>query len=171
LQPKWRMRGALAAACLFFFSCGYRFSGTGDFPGGIETVAVYVFENRTAETGAETIFTNDFIYELTRSGKVRVVDAAAAGAMIYGDIQSLSVSNITHRNVNVSNQRRVTVVVNLRLVKADGKVVRTMRGIRDYEEYDVAGDKLSTEQNRSEAIRELSQRMAEKMYNRITDDF
>jgi outer membrane lipopolysaccharide assembly protein LptE/RlpB len=168
-----RHTGALwIAACLVLLaSCGYRFTGSGDLPAGIDTVAVHVFENRTAETGAEAIFTNDFIYELTRSGKVKVVDAPLAAATIYGTIQSLSVDNISHRTVNASNERRVSVVVDLRLVKAGGRVVRSMRGIHEYEEYRVTGDKLATEANRRQAIQLLSQRLAEKMFNRMTEEF
>ncbi|MCD4743483.1 MAG: hypothetical protein K8R67_13525 [Desulfobacteraceae bacterium] len=42
----------------FVVSCGYKFSGGGLLPGKTKLVAVKMFENKTSESGAETIFAN-----------------------------------------------------------------------------------------------------------------
>ena len=50
-------------ALLFFgavlTACGYRFTGGGDLPENVRKISVAVFENRTQETGLETVVTND----------------------------------------------------------------------------------------------------------------
>ena len=62
--------GMIFLLCLFFSCCGYRFTGSGNFPTGIRSIFVAILENRTSETGVENIFTNDLIYEFTSNSKV-----------------------------------------------------------------------------------------------------
>ena len=52
-----------------FFSCGYHFAGSGSFPAGVSRIFITLLENRSAETGAESIFTSDLIFEFTRNRK------------------------------------------------------------------------------------------------------
>jgi hypothetical protein len=51
------------------------------------------------------------------------------------------------------------------------RVIWVRKGMTDNETYDVDDDKLVTEQNKKEAISTLSKRLAESVYNRLTEDF
>jgi hypothetical protein len=57
------------------------------------------------------------------------------------------------------------------LTRSDGRVIRSIPGISDYEAYNVAADKQATEMNKRRAIETLSKRLAEKIHNRLTEDF
>ena len=78
---------------LFFSACGYRFAGSGNLPGGIQTVAIEILENRTTETGLENTITNDLIYEFSRKGRRVQKDSKKADAVLTGVIVSERINN------------------------------------------------------------------------------
>ncbi len=157
---------------IFFYSCGYNFTGGGDFPGAAKSVFIDFFENRTSETGLGNIITNDFIYEVTRMKKVALMSENRADTILSGVVRSMSIGSISYHESQSSSERRVVISVDLKLTDRDGRVLWFRNGISENEEYDVEGsDKYATERNRREAIEELSERLAEKIYNQMTASF
>jgi outer membrane lipopolysaccharide assembly protein LptE/RlpB len=156
---------------VFLSACGYRFAGSGNLPGGIQTIAVDIFTNRTSETGLQNIVTNDLIYEFTRKGRTVYTNPKEGGAVLTGVIESSRVSTISRQGQQSPLERRVEITVNLKLTSSDDKVIWSASGISEFEEYDVATDKQATEINKRRAIESLSKRLAEKVYNRMTEDF
>jgi len=152
-------------------ACGYKFTGGGSFPAGIKSICVVTLENRTSETGAENIFTNALIYEVTRDNKVFLTTKDKADALLSGIIKSMSIQTISHKGTHSSLERRVTITVDVKLTTPDGKVMWYANDVSANEAYDVMSGKLATEQKRRGAISALSKRLAEKLYARITDDF
>jgi len=163
--------------CLLIFllltlsACGYRFSGGGSLPGGAEVVAVGIFDNRSGETGVEGIISNDIIYEFTRSGKNFTYKSEKADAILSGTVVSVTTNSISRDTVHSVLERRVTVVISLKLVDSVGAVTWQASGLSENEEYEVRADKATTEMNKREAISRLSRRLAEKVYYQMTDDF
>lgn len=156
---------------LFFSGCGYHFAGGGSFPAGIKSISISMLENRTAETGIENVFTNDIIYEVTRDKKVRLTTKEKADATLSGVIASMRTDTISRTGQYTSAERRVVATVDLLLKDRDGRVIWSAKSFSGNEEYVVASDKQTTEQNRRNAIVELSKRLAERIYYRLTDDF
>jgi hypothetical protein len=64
----------------------------------------------------------------------------------------------------------VIASVSIKLVDG-GKVVWAVNGISANQAYSVADDKLATEQNKRDALKILSKRLAENIFNRLTDNF
>jgi len=151
--------------------CGYQFAGGGAFPYGIQTIAVEVLNNRTSEVGLENTVTDDLIFELTRSGQVKVTEPENADAVLKGSIEKLAIRSVSRSGILTSKAERVFMFVDLQLVGADGRVLWRGSGIEEDEAYQVADDKLATEASRRRAIQDLSRRLAQKVYNRITADF
>lgn len=151
--------------------CGYRFAGSGGVPGGIDSVNVAVFENRSTERGVEGLFTNSLIYELTSRGGLTIVSADAAAGRITGTIRSIATDTVSHEETYVTAERRVRVVLNVRLVSSDGRTLWAADKIEGREVYAVAGSDQATEANKKAAIERLSEKMAETVYNRMTADF
>ena len=156
---------------IFFSACGYRFTGGGNFPAGIRSIYVSMLENHTSETGAENIFTNDLIYEITRDNKVILTSQDKADALLSGIIKSMNIKTISRKGTHSSLERRVTIVADLKLTGPNGRVIWSANDVSANEAYDVVSDKLATEQNRRNAISDLSKRLAERLYARITDNF
>ena len=153
--------------------CGYHFEGMGLMaPEGVRTIAIAVLENRTSESGIETLFTSDLAYEFTRSKVLRLVEKDAADAVLGGIIASMTVDTISYTKEYESDERRVTMTLNLALKHRDGQVIWSDKALSDREAYKAApSDPLESERNRREAIKAISARLAEKIHNRILQGF
>jgi outer membrane lipopolysaccharide assembly protein LptE/RlpB len=157
-------------AVVLITGCGYRFSGSGALPKDVKQVFVSMLENHTEETGIESIFTNDLIYEFSRSGTF-AKGKNQADAHLTGVIDSVTKGTISRIGTNTSQERRVSLIVSFRLTGRDGGILWSAKGMSENETYLVEKDKETTERNRRVAIERLSKRMAEKVYHRLTDNF
>ena len=85
----------------------------------------------------------------------------------------MRIRTISRKGSHTPLERRVQVAVDLKLTDPDGSVIWSAKGVSTNEAYNVDpdNDKHVTEQNRRVAIAALSKRLAEKIYNRLTDDF
>ena len=174
MHPKqiWRATVALVVF-VALAGCGYHLKGTGlTAPEGVRTIAITVLQNRTSESGIETVFTSDLVYEFTRSKVLRVVGKDTADAVLSGRVAFLTVDTISHTANYASDERRVTITLDLALEGAGGKVIWSDRALSDKEAFKVdPSNKLETESKRREAIEAISERLAEKIHNRILQDF
>jgi hypothetical protein len=150
--------------------CGYRFSGDGNLPKDVRQVFVAMLENHTEETGIESVLTNDLIYEFSRSGTF-AGGKNQADAHLTGVIDSITKGTISRIGINTSQERRVSLIISLKLTGRDGSVLWSVRGMSENETYLVEKDREATDQNRRVAIERLSKRLAEKVYHRLTDNF
>ena len=156
---------------LFFSACGYRFSGSGNLPGGIQTIAIEILENRTTETGLENTITNDLIYEFSRRGRRVQKDSKKAEAVLTGVIVSERIATISRQAQQSALARRVQINVSLKLTGSDGEVKWSASGISEFQDYNVTTDKQANEISKRRAIEALSKKLAEKVFNRLTDNF
>jgi len=156
---------------LLLHACGYRLYGGGDLPGGIKTIYVEVLENNTSESSIETIFTNDIISEFIRFRKVTLTSRETAQGILTGTIRSMRLNTLSRKSANSVSERLVTITVDLVLKDQEGRLLWLGKGITEYEAYDVLSDKQSTEQNRRIAIEDLSNRLSEVIYHRLTSGF
>lgn len=152
--------------------CGYRLAGRGELPGDTQTIAVRMLENKSSETGVETLITNALINELNRRRRGSVVDADRADAVLSGTIESLSWDTVAHIGVNTASERRVYATISLTLTDRSGNVLWKRSGLSGEQAYAVLNDnKPQTEYNRRQAIAVLAQQVAENVYRRLTDNF
>jgi outer membrane lipopolysaccharide assembly protein LptE/RlpB len=154
-------------------ACGYRFSGQGGFPQGVEKIFIEVFENRTNKTGIERIVTNQVVFEFTRQREKSLANRAEnADATLKGVIRTIRTQTIARIGTEVASEREVVMTVDLRLIKDGGEVIWTVKGITDRQAYNVdENSKLATDQNENIAIAILSERMSERIFSRLTSDF
>jgi len=153
-------------------ACGYHFAEVSGFPGDTERLFVKVLENKTQETGVESILTAAILNELT----LRKTDELArsiddADVVLSGAVDLVTIKTITSSESNVASERQVTVSIDLKLTKKDGSVVWAAKDLSDFEAYLVETDKQQTDANRRNAIGVLSKRIAERAVNRFSDDF
>ena len=165
--------GLSALLCMaMLMGCGYQLAGRGDLPGGIQTIAVQVLENRSSQTGAEITFTNALINELNRRRRGSVVQTGRADATLNGTIESISWDTVSRSGANTATERRVYASLSLTLTDHAGNVLWRRSGLAAEQAYGVVdGDKTATENNRRLAINLLSEQMAEYVYRRLTDNF
>lgn len=159
-------------AALVMGGCGYRMAGRGQWPGHTRTVSVQMMENRSSETGVETLMTNALINEINRRRHGSVVSAGQADAVLTGTIESIRWDTVAHRGINMASERRVYATVSLTLTDKAGTVIWQRSGLGAEQAYAVvSGNKTATDYNRRQAIASLSQRMAETVYRSLSDNF
>lgn len=153
-------------------ACGYQFAGVGQLPTGVQQVHVAVLENPTAETGIEVILSNALIQEFTRNGHHVATNPHRSDAVLSGRISDLRIDSIVRKNTHTSQSGRVTLALDLSLVDSKGTDLWTTKGIAAHQAYDIVPDnKSATEENRRTAIKSLSKRLAETVYDRLTTEF
>ena len=153
------------------WGCSYRFSGSGSLPSGITRIYISVIENRTSVAGIEKYITDGLINEFIQRRKDVLSRQEEAEGILTGSIEYIRDTAIAHSSQSISTQRRSVLGVDLKLVDQKGKIIWALKGINANETYKVNADKTLTDQNKEAAIQILSKRLAEKIYNRLTDDF
>jgi hypothetical protein len=159
------------AICLLIVSCAYQFSGAGKMPLGITKISVSAFDNATSETGIEIMFANDLITELGKDLRVTLSPKDQAEAVLKGYIRSMDAETISRKKSYISLERRVTIVLDLKLTRVGGDVLWQMDGLRQSETYLVSNDKIATEQNLRNAISKISKKTAEMAYQSLMAGF
>lgn len=153
-------------------ACGYRFPGGGEIPGGIKNVSIPLFINRTNEVGLENIITNDLTNEfIIRRKEALADDDQMADGILRGEIVSVQTRTISQTGAGGSVEREVIVRVDLRLSDSADQIKWVSRNIAARETYYVGGNSVETDLRRFVAIEELSTRLAENIFNRLTENF
>lgn len=161
----------LLAGVMIFGSCGYKFTGGGELPKGIQTVFVDLFENKSREVDFETQLTNDLTNEFILKRKEALESENTAEAILTGTIVSVNSSTISQTKQGSSVEQTVRMVLNVELLNRQGETIWRRKAISDHEEYLVGGNSSETDANLQEALIVLSERMAEQIYNMLTEDF
>lgn len=169
---KIRMIALFFLCTLLMDACGYRFAGSGGFPDNVEKIFIEIFENRTSKSGIERVVTNQLVFEFTRQREKSLASAPDdADATLKGVIQSIRTRTISRIGTATANEREVIMTLDLRLIKQDGEVIWTAKGLSGRQAYDVSGLKLENDRNEKLAIARLSERISERIFSRLTDDF
>jgi hypothetical protein len=154
----------LLGAFLTVFGCGiYSFSGSG-LPSHIKTVAVPVFENRTAEYGIKENLTAELIDALIRDGRLRVVGKETADSVIEGAIVDYKEQAYTFdRSENVQEYIvRIYVTVSYQDMK-NRKAIWEEERMEGWGTYDVQGDPVEDEDiGRERAVAKLVEDIVNK---------
>ena len=157
---------------LWVDACGYRFAGSGGFPDNVEKIFIEIFENRTSKAGIERTVTNQLVFEFTRQRKKSLAsDPTDANATLKGVIKSIGTRTISRVGTGVANEREVIMTVDLKLIKENGEVIWAAKGLSGRQSYDVSDLKLENDRNENLAITRISERISERIFSRLTDDF
>ncbi len=163
-----------AAIALFTAaSCGYRFAGrANELPPHLKAVAVPMFVNATYEPLIETVITNKVIQEFIADGRLRVVDAGKADAVLKGRISAFELAPLSFdRSNNVLEYR---VVIHCEVVFEDvknNKIIWKEPALSQSADYKVSGDISATRAAKERAIDEASKRLASDLVARLFEGF
>lgn len=164
---------ACILALLALFGCGYHFAGTGGkAPGDIQSIAVNVLSNQTAEIGIETIFTNAILNEFIRWKRLPVKPLNEAEAVLVGSVARIKTQTASHLTRSRTLETRVTVTLSLTLIRVDtDEVLWQNKKLSYYDEYVEAGNALNTARFRREAFRTIAEFLAEKIHRDMFEEF
>jgi outer membrane lipopolysaccharide assembly protein LptE/RlpB len=157
-------------AVLFVSGCGYHVSGKGGaMPAGVESLAIPVFENRTAKPDIESDLTAAFVTEFVSS--VNVEDKA--GHAMYGVIKRYELQPVSFTKSDINQEYRLTVEMTLTIIdKSNGQVVWRAENISDYEDFTVnINDVTETTEREEAALGKLARDTARLVKERMMEGF
>ena len=172
-------RRSALAACLFFIfflaaaGCGYHFAGTGGkAPGDIQSIAVNVLGNQTAEIGIETIFTNAILNEFIRWKRLPVKPLNEAEAVLGGSVARIKTQTASHLTRTRTLETRVIVTLSLTLTRVDtDEVLWQNKKLSYHDEYVEAANALNTNRLRRESFRRIAEFLAERIHRDLFEEF
>ena len=157
-------------ALLVISGCGYHTAGKGGrMPGGVESLAIPVFENRTAKPDIESDLTSSFVTEFVTSVKVE----EEAGHAMYGVIKSYELKPVSFTESDINQEYRLTVALALTIVdKSSGQIIWRKENITDYEDFTVnINDVSETTESEKAALRKLARDTARLVKERMLERF
>ncbi|MES3038568.1 MAG: LptE family protein [Bdellovibrionota bacterium] len=136
------MKPTISGILLSFFlilntlclGCAYRFgSPERSLPGGVSSVALPQFTNKTMETGIEVYFTNALREEFQKSKRARVTNPEYADAIVEGTITGLTYTPGSKRTSDsapflptgtvIAAEYNIVVEAELKLIQRETKKV------------------------------------------------
>ena len=155
-------------------ACGYRFSGSGNFPAGVQRIFITIFENKTSEIGVENVLADAVTAEFTTRANAAAVAGSRrnADAVLTGSITSVQISSISRITETVTDDARVVITVVAQLTSSDGKEIWTSGEVIATDTYAVfQTDKERSDANKTAALARAAERVSEKIYNKLVEDF
>lgn len=138
----------------------------------LQTVAVPVFENLTAEPGIEAVFTGALRQEFLTKSRLRVVPESQADAVFIGQIRRLSTTDVAHRKAQDTVLTRLTVTLDVRCVDREtGKILWQDRALTYFEDYLQNPQAIVSFQNRQEALQRAARETAARIFDRFMSQF
>jgi outer membrane lipopolysaccharide assembly protein LptE/RlpB len=165
--------GVAVLAFLCGGGCGYHLQGRGtpEYP-EIRAVAIPVFGNRTVQTGIESEVTRALVEKFSSSGRIGLASRKAADALVLGTVKSFATTSVTVTSgTQVTTGYRAALTVEVAFQRAgDGKTL-WKEEITEWRNYAVVSDLAATENNKREAVRRISERLAERIQERVLGGF
>ena len=158
--------------CILLCSCGYRFTGSGETPKGMQTIFINLIGNRTSEVGIEITLTDQLKNEFISKYRGKLAPEDQADGVLSGRITDVRTFTVSRRTTQSALERRVTITIDLTLTNQAGDIVWSARGMSGSETYSVSQtDRQSTESAKRQAMDLVLLRLGEEAYYRMTDDF
>lgn len=138
-------------------------------PGGVESLAIPMFENRTAKPDIESDLTSAFVSEFVTTVPVE----GSAGHAMYGVIKSYDLKPVSYTESDINQEYRLTVVLALTIVnKSSGKIIWREEHVTDYEDFTVnINDVSETTEREKAALRKLARDTARLVKERMIEGF
>ena len=127
---------ATLALAVLVGGCGYSVMGT--LPGDIKTIAIPIFQNLTREPAVEGLITRAVVEAFSTNGRLKVVSAAEADAVLDGEVVGYSVYSIAFDKDSNVREYRLVVSVNLQLRdRRKNEVLFKQSGVREQVDFRV----------------------------------
>lgn len=161
------------ALTLTLAGCGYNFRGKqNNLPADVRTIAIPVLENRTGELRIESIFTDEIIFQFTKSQMLRVTSEGQADSVLKAFIKKVDTTDVALTSRTTSSQRRLWVTISAKLTRrSDGKVLWEDRALEGNRTYAVSASVQATDLAKQASFKDLAKEMAQTIHDRVTENF
>lgn len=171
MPPKF-LRYMLLSCCVLA-GCGYQLAGrvgesrlvTG------KRVSIPVFASKSYRPNLEVILTASLVDEAARRSGGLVMAEAEAQLLLTGTVLSYATLPVSYSAADTVRTYRSTIVVEAVLIEKESRKV-LWKGVESQSQDYPANPAIALQQNSEEAaIREICRKLAEQLYQKITQDF
>jgi len=166
--------GLMVTVCIVSAACGYRFTGSGNFPSDVQRIFIQIFDNRTSELGVENDLANELADQFTTRGNSAALVSSIknADAVLSGVIASIQITTTSRITETTADARRVILTVDSKLTAAADGTIWSAPGVAATATYTVVlNNNEATEDNKRQALAQAANELAEILYNRLVEDF
>ena len=166
--------GLIVIVSIISTACGYRFTGSGNFPSSVERIFIQIFDNRTSEIGVENDLANGLAAQFTTRGNstALVNSEEKADAVLTGVIASIQITTTSRATETTADARRVILTADSKLTTTDNRTIWSAKRVAATNTYTVVvGNNEATEDNKRQALAQAANKLAERLYNRLVEDF
>lgn len=170
--------GLVIILLLLLYGCGYHLPGRGaSLPDDVHSVAIDPFVNKTTEPFIETQLTNEVRDQFARRRTLDVVaNIDQADVLLRGTIVSYLANAIAYDTNDDITEYRLTMAVDAELARVNGEDVLWQGTVSWSEEFfasepGAAGGRAQQDYRESQAQEKATRRLAQEIYNRVTDNF
>ena len=143
-----------------------------NLPPEICSLAIPIVGNRTIETGMESVVTEGLVQKFVSSKRLPVTTPSSADALLTGTIITFTTFPVAVTSSNqFSTEYRATLTLEFTFKDQKNGKVLFREVMSDWRNYPVVQDLNATEQFKREAIRQISNLLAERMYELILGNF
>ena len=163
----------MLVGCSLLAGCGYQLAGhVGDsrLVAG-KRIAIPVFASKSYRPNLEAVLTASLVDEAARRSGGLVVGESEAELLLTGTILSYNTLPVSYSAADTVRTYRTTIVVEAVLMEK-GSRKTLWKGVESQSQDYPANPAIALQQNSEEAaIREVCRKLAEQLYQKITQDF
>lgn len=153
--------------------CGYHFSGhAGNLPGGVETLYIPLFINKTNEPRLETRLASQVSEVFSRNKKIRQVEKReAAEAVLLGTVRSYKNKSFSYDRQDGIGTYLSKMIIDVELRQTETNQLLWSGSINWGETYRASSDKNIQDLSRQRVLQQIILRLSEDLLYRLLDDF
>lgn len=159
--------------CCFLCGCGYRLAGTKNeaSSGAGKSIAIPVFGNKSYRPTLETILTESLIQEFALRTGGKVVNEDEADLLLTGTVTAYSATPVSYTAGDTIKEYRADVTVEATILERKDRKVVWKGVLVESQIYPIDAD-IALQINREQAaLREISRKLALRLYQKIGGDF
>jgi outer membrane lipopolysaccharide assembly protein LptE/RlpB len=163
----------LVLLCLLVAACGYRPLGrdmASRFGEG-ETISIPIFANKTFKSNLENVLLNQLIDEFAKRKHLQIGRGDGTDYTLSGEVLSYTRKEVSYSGADEVTEYRATMVISATLRKNSTRSVLWKGELSWSQDYPSSSDIALLQNNEEAAIREISQRLAQQLYLKMSEDF
>ena len=136
-------------------------------------MSIPFFQNFTRRPDVERVLTTALVDEFINTPSLRIVKSGEGEATLLGSIRSYALTPISFDSSDVTQEYRLTLVVELKLVAGEkGRVLWKREGLSDYEDFKVTALNVdATKAAEREALKKMVKDMARLIKEQMVENF
>ncbi len=162
-----------AALCMLLGGCGYHVAryGEGHLVSGSKEVGISLFTNKSYRQNLEAILTAALVDEFARRSGGKVVADDAAQLLLSGAVESYGSAAISYTSLDLIREYKVSMTVAATLREKATQKVLWKGEVVETATYPSFADVAQQQNAEDEAIREICRKLAQRIYQKVNEDF